>query len=51
MNALLGVDGQREATIALCALGRDDDALPEAPAVVDIAYPFGLIPLKRPTSR
>ena len=40
VNALLGVDGQREATIAMCALGRDDNALPEAPAVEDIAYPF-----------
>lgn len=33
VNALLGVDGTREATLALCAIGRTTNVAPEPPAV------------------
>jgi SagB-type dehydrogenase family enzyme len=39
VNALLGVDGEREATILLCALGRTTAAVPPAPAVRLLDYP------------
>ncbi len=39
VNALLGVDGVREATVALCALGRTAGALPPAPEVAPLAHP------------
>jgi SagB-type dehydrogenase family enzyme len=39
VNALLGVDGVHEATVALCALGYDGRSLPEPPPVASLAYP------------
>lgn len=39
VNALLGVDGEREATVALCAIGRDTAPAPAAPEVTPIDYP------------
>ncbi len=38
-NALLGVDGQREAVVALCALGRGSGPVSASPAVTPIDYP------------
>jgi SagB-type dehydrogenase family enzyme len=38
VNALLGVDGEREATLALCALGRSDTPPPPVAEVPRIAY-------------
>lgn len=43
VNALLGVDGQREATVALCALGRSDRIRPPAPAITGLDYPTRLL--------
>jgi SagB-type dehydrogenase family enzyme len=39
VNALLGVDGDREATIALCAIGRTGDAPQDEPGTPPLAYP------------
>jgi SagB-type dehydrogenase family enzyme len=39
VNALLGVDGRDEATIALCAIGRGDREAPPAPDVPPLALP------------
>ena len=39
VNALLGVDGEREATIALCAIGRLDDTAPMPPEAAPLDYP------------
>jgi SagB-type dehydrogenase family enzyme len=39
-NALLGVDGQREAAVALCALGRGSGPAPSAPAVDPVDFPI-----------
>ena len=39
VNDLLGVDGHREATLALCAIGHSSDAIPATPAVEPIDYP------------
>jgi SagB-type dehydrogenase family enzyme len=39
VNTLLGVDGTREATVALCALGRTATAAPAAPEVAPLDYP------------
>ena len=39
INAILGVDGVREATVALCAVGRGGVAVPAAPPVTPIAHP------------
>lgn len=38
VNGLLGVDGEREAVLALCALGRSDIPLPPAPEVAPLAH-------------
>ena len=37
-NALLGVDGTREAVVALCAIGRGGEPAPVAPAVTSVDY-------------
>lgn len=39
VNELLGVDGRREATVALCAVGRTEQAAPPAPPLEPLAYP------------
>lgn len=39
VNRLLGVDGQREATLALCAIGRRANALPPHPSVDSLDHP------------
>lgn len=39
VNALLGVDGEREATVALCALGRTSPPASVAPDVPPLDYP------------
>ncbi len=39
VNALLGVDGAREATVALCAIGRTDAPVPPASSVSPLDYP------------
>ena len=39
VNDLLGVDGRREATVALCAIGRTDEALPASPRLEPLDYP------------
>ena len=39
VNALLGVDGEREAAVALCTIGRMDDPAPPAPAAPPLDYP------------
>lgn len=39
VNALLGIDGEREATVALCAIGRTDQPVPPAPGVPALDYP------------
>lgn len=39
VNELLGIDGQREATVALCALGRAESIAPAAPALPPLNYP------------
>ena len=39
VNALLDVDGRREATLALCAIGRTDDAAGPAPSVRPLQHP------------
>ncbi len=39
VNALLGIDGQREATLALCAIGHSKTAVPPAPAVGPLDLP------------
>jgi SagB-type dehydrogenase family enzyme len=39
VNALLGVDGRDEAVIALCAIGRTDEAAPPAPDVPPLVLP------------
>jgi SagB-type dehydrogenase family enzyme len=38
-NALLGVDGQREAVVALCALGHSSGPAPSAPPVTPLDLP------------
>ncbi len=43
VNDLLGVDGQREATVALCAVGRAEQALPAAPSLDPLDYPVRAI--------
>jgi SagB-type dehydrogenase family enzyme len=37
VNALLGIDGEREATLALCAIGRDGPPVPKSADVQNIA--------------
>lgn len=39
VNAVLGVGGEREATVALCAIGRTGGAVPGAPALPPLDYP------------
>ncbi len=39
VNAVLGVDGEREATVVLCALGRTTTAVPTAPELQPLDYP------------
>jgi SagB-type dehydrogenase family enzyme len=39
VNNLLGVDGTREATLALCAIGRASSAPPPAPEVTQLHHP------------
>jgi SagB-type dehydrogenase family enzyme len=39
VNALFGVDGEREATVALCAVGWTSEPVPVAPEVVPLTYP------------
>src|SRR4051812_19196642 len=39
VNDLLGIDGEREAVVALCALSRTSQAMPPAPAVAALDYP------------
>jgi SagB-type dehydrogenase family enzyme len=39
VNALLGVDGEREAAVALCTLGRGAASAPPAPAPTPLDYP------------
>ena len=39
VNGLLGIDGQREATLALCAIGRTARASPPAPSVAPLDLP------------
>ena len=39
VNALLGLDGAREATVALCALGRTAQGTPDAPDAPALALP------------
>jgi SagB-type dehydrogenase family enzyme len=39
VNDLLGIDGEREAVVALCALGRTGQAAPPAPAVTALDHP------------
>lgn len=39
INALLAVDGEREAAISLIALGRDDRPAPESPAIAPLDLP------------
>lgn len=39
VNRLLGVDGQREATLALCAIGRSGNVLPSHPAAEPLDLP------------
>ncbi len=43
VNGLLGVDGQREATVALCAVGRAEWKVPSSPALEPIDYPVRAI--------
>jgi SagB-type dehydrogenase family enzyme len=43
VNEALGVDGEREACIALCALGRVTSAIPPAPALQPLDYPTRMI--------
>ena len=43
VNDLLGVDGQREATIALCAVGRTERPAPTSPALEPLDYPVRAI--------
>lgn len=38
VNELLGVDGRREATVALCAVGRTEQVIPLAPALEPLDY-------------
>ena len=39
VNALLDIDGEREAAIALVALGRDSAAIPESPPALPLNHP------------
>jgi SagB-type dehydrogenase family enzyme len=39
INALLGVDGEREATVALCTIGSGASTHPHTATLPDIAYP------------
>jgi SagB-type dehydrogenase family enzyme len=43
VNDLLGVDGHREATLALCAIGRNSGTVPSAPDVSPIDHPVRVI--------
>ncbi len=43
VNALLGVDGEREAAVALCAIGRMDGPVPRASAAQALNYPIHAI--------
>ncbi|HET7035160.1 MAG TPA: SagB/ThcOx family dehydrogenase [Thermomicrobiaceae bacterium] len=43
VNDLLGIDGAREATVALCALGRVAQPPPPAPEVTPLDYPVRAI--------
>jgi SagB-type dehydrogenase family enzyme len=43
VNAVLDVDGEREATVLLCALGRAHTAVPPAPARQQLRYPTHMI--------
>ncbi len=43
VNALLGVDGEREATVALCAIGRMNDSTARTPTVQAQDYPTRMI--------
>ena len=43
VNDALGVDGEREACIALCALGRATVAVPPAPGLQSLDYPTRMI--------
>jgi hypothetical protein len=38
VNELLGVDGRHEATVALCAIGRTEQAAPAAPELTPLDY-------------
>jgi SagB-type dehydrogenase family enzyme len=39
VNELLGIDGQREATLALCAIGRTSVDIPPSPPVTPLDHP------------
>jgi SagB-type dehydrogenase family enzyme len=39
VNDLLGVDGRREATLALCAIGRTTQTAPQSPPLVPLNHP------------
>jgi SagB-type dehydrogenase family enzyme len=39
VNDLLGIDGSREATLALCAIGRASGAAPASPSVTPLDHP------------